>query len=371
MYGLAADLHLHSWSAFSSTNADGMNNRLSMLLDEIERLCKATHEAGGSDVIFAGDVFHVRGSVAPSVLNPLRDCLAVMHDRYRVHFTILAGNHDLESKDSKRMTSAVTALECAWVTVVNEPTKIKDIDAYLVPWFDDIASLKQVLENLCVPASLRGEFDLIIHAPIDGVIEGLPAHGLDPDYLAGLGFKRVFAGHYHNHRQMHPGVAVPKGTGKSPEDFDYYGEVWSIGALAHHSWSDVGSRAGFLLVHDDEVHWKPSQLPAFVDLGSLVDVPTEDLPGMVKGNYIRVRIEADKVAEVEGVRKELLDMGARAVLTQPQPKAPVRAGVERATTTAGASLEVSIKAFAAKLEDPERVTKAAFDVLAAADALEV
>ena len=48
--------------------------------------------------------------------------------------------------------------------------------------------------------------------------------------LAKLGFRRVFAGHYHHHCSF--------------ED----GKVWSIGATTHQTASDIGTKAGFLLV---------------------------------------------------------------------------------------------------------------------------
>lgn len=392
-YGLLADLHLHPWSSFSHVLPTGVNSRLQMLLDEIDRAAAEVKAAGGDTLIWAGDVFHIRGSVAPSVFNATRDALRDIGYKHGVHVVIMPGNHDLEGRESTRLGSAVTGLEMSCdmdgiggVAVINDVHlhHIHDGQSLiLVPWVEDIATLKVVLQEVerrwegqLFPPK-RAECDLIIHAPIDGVIEGLPHHGLDPDFLAGLGFKRVFAGHYHNHRQMHPGVAVPRGPERvltpdekwKPEEFDCYGEVWSIGALAHHTWSDVGSRAGFLIV-GDEVTWRKSHLPEFVDVGKALEFCTpEELPFVVDGNYVRVRVEASKVKEVEAAKKELLDMGARAVLVQAEPKAPAREGTTVATVSAGASLEVQVGEFVAKGIKPElaeAVSKAAMDVLAAA-----
>jgi DNA repair exonuclease SbcCD nuclease subunit len=357
-YGLMADLHLHRWSSFATDLGDGMNSRLAGLLAEIYRCAEAVDKAGGDTLVFAGDIFHVRGSVAPSVLNPTIDYLDKIHATYGTRFKIIPGNHDLEGKNSTRIGSAVTALQRDFVEIHNETFFAVHQNAVLIPWFDSIADLKQQLEKQSPKGTSReGQSDAIIHAPIDGVIAGLPLHGLDPEYLATLGFRHVFSGHYHNHKAF-PGGAV------------------SIGALAHHTWSDVGSKAGFLLVtpaHPEltlkgpAFRWFKSHLPEFVDLTKLIDLDPADVAMTVDRNYVRVRVEASKVKEVEEARKELLDMGALAVLVQAEPKAPVAESRGGAVTIkSGASLEVSVGEFITgmkDLADPKAVAAEALSVL--------
>jgi DNA repair exonuclease SbcCD nuclease subunit len=356
-YGLMADLHLHPWSAFSRTTPDGQNSRLQALLGEIERCASEVNAAGGNVVVMAGDIFHVRGSVAPSVLNATRDMLNDIGDTHNVAFHIMPGNHDLEGKHSTRLSSAVTALESIFVKVISQPHYSgKDMRVVMVPWFESVDDLKATIDKLGtgdMPKFLRENTDLILHAPIDGVITGIPAHGLTAEYLAGLGYHRVFAGHYHNHKR-----------------FD--GDVYSIGALAHHSWCDIGSKAGYLLVYPDRVDWRKSHLPEFVDLSQLTDVDPDEIHLLVDKNFVRVKVEASKVKEVEAARQELLDMGAAAVIVQAEPKPPARDGAGTAPTkAAGASLEVSvadfIKKMCAETGQIEQVQKAAMDVLASID----
>lgn len=353
VYGLMADLHLHQWTSFAGTTADGQNTRLVGLLDEIERCAKETHDAGGSLVVMAGDIFHVRDSVSPLVLNALRDRLTLCHSRYGTRFVALAGNHDLAGKNSTRLGSAVTALECDYVQTVSAPAYYKEQRIALVPWFENVDDLKAAIAALGTGGMdkfFRENTDLILHAPIDGVIKGLPLHGLDPEWLAALGFKRVASGHYHNHKA-----------------FD--GSVYSIGALAMHTWSDIGTKAGFLIVHPDRVEWRKSHLPEFIDLSQLVDLDPADIPFLVDQNYVRVKVEASKTREVEKARQELLDMGAKAVIVQAMPKPPVREGTERATVATGASLEVSVTDFIKAMPgvSVDEVTKAALAVLTTVD----
>lgn len=348
-YGLMADLHLHAWSSFSSIGSDGINTRLVALLEEIHRCAKEVKKRGGDTLVMAGDVFHVRGSVAPSVLNPTRDMLEFISGELGMKFIILPGNHDLEGKNTTRIGSAVTALESRWVTVVNRPRYFADIQAVLFPWFDSVDELKKQLEDEQPKLSDRDNpYDAIIHAPIDGVIAGLPMHGLSPEHLAGLNFNAVYSGHYHNYKE-----------------FD--GNVVSIGALAHHTWSDVGSRAGFLIVEPGKGHtWFSSHLPSFIDLNKLNAEEQEDIDLIVDGNFVRIRVEAFKSKDVEEAKAALTKMGAKAVLVQAEPKPP--ADMERKTHTveAGSSLEVSVVDFIKSMKtipDAEAVKREAMSVL--------
>lgn len=354
-YGLMADLHLHAWSAFSSTNPNGMNNRLAGLLSEIERCAKEVREAGGNTIVMAGDVFHVRGSVSPTVLNSTRDTLNGINEKYGVECIIMPGNHDLEGKESTRLSSAVTALESESVRVINEPYYIGGLRAVLLPWVESIDDLKAAIDKLGtgdMPKFLRKDTDLILHAPVDGVIKGLPHHGLSPEYLAGLGFKRVASGHYHNHKR-------------------FGSEVYSIGALSMHTWSDVGTKAGFLIMHPDRVDWRKSHLPEFIDLSQLVGVDPESIPYLVDGNFVRVRVEASKSKDVEAARTELLEMGAKAVVVQAMPKPPVRSDGVAPSVASGSSLEVSVAEFVSHMigVPNELVAKEALAVLTAVDAV--
>lgn len=363
-YGLMADLHLHPWSAFSSVTTDGMNNRLAGLLAEIERGAREVHAAGGRLVIFAGDVFHVRGSVSPTVLNSARDLLDKLGEELGVMFFVMPGNHDLEGKETTRLSSAVTALSGKHVVVSSGEAKWGD--AVMVPWIENIDDLKKALEETGAKYDDRANLDLIIHAPIDGVIPGLPAHGLHADFLASLGFRRVFAGHYHNHKCCYHG---------STGELTYTTDVYSIGALAHHTWSDIGTKAGFLIVYPDRVDWRKSHLPEFIDLSQLADIEPEEVPLLVDGNFVRVRVEASKVKEVDKARDELLAMGARGVIVQAQPKPTERTstGAGPATVASGASLEVSVVDFIKGSADPAisaDVQKAALDILSTIDAKE-
>lgn len=323
-YGLMADVHLHNWSAFAGAEEDGTNSRLQLLLADIVRCRDEVRAAGGDTIIIAGDMFHVRGSIAPSVLNPTMDTIAKII-KGGTKIVILAGNHDLEGKESNRLGSAITALEGIGCIIVNtfEYGLGRLDDKILIPWTPDVKDLKALIEKARDAESNPDTVDLILHAPIDGVIPGLPDHGLSAEWLGTMGFRSVYAGHYHHHKE-----------------FDHH--VYSIGALAHHTWSDVGTKAGFLIVGSTGPKWFKSHAPEFVEISAETD-PSE-IPLLVDGNYVRAKINSTKQKDVEELRAYLTDCGARGVviLAQKEATAAPRVG---ATIKAGASLEVSVADF--------------------------
>lgn len=339
VYGLIADTHLHGWSSFATKTAEGHNSRLIGLLDEIERCAAEVADLGGECLVFAGDMFHVRGSVQPSVLNLTRQTLGRICDKYGLTLYILAGNHDLEGRNSAEMTSAVTALKddniyCHsdqfgyWANLGVYGARHRP--ALMIPWFESVEQLKKAIAGAMatLPKGELGETDLILHAPIDGVIPGLPEHGLTPEFLAGLGFKRVFAGHYHNHKQ-------------------FPGNVYSIGALAHHTWSDVGSRAGFLIVGNDvsDVRYRASRLPQFVKITD--GMGEEEMLNACSGNF--VKIETGPLTEVES--KDLSETlkttyGAKAVLINSKPSASASLRTATTKSAATSTIEESVVDYA-------------------------
>lgn len=319
-FGVISDTHHHNWTAFSNTNGEGVNTRLLQILEETVRCANEVRKAGGNTIIHGGDLFHVRGSVAPSVLNPTLELYhALIKDGMRI--LINAGNHDLEGKEATKIGSAITALEKVGCQVVNEPMLFATDGLVLVPYMQRVADLKVELERMASTVA-AGTVDLVIHAGIDGVIKGLPDHGLDAEYLSKLGFRRVFAGHYHHHKKLAE-------------------NVWSIGALTHQTWSDIGSKAGFLIVTDEGVNWRSTHAPSFVEIDGATN--PDDIPLIVDGNYVRAKIFSSKASEIEALRQFLTDSGAKGVTVVSQP--PTGVTRTKSTVTAGASIEVSVTDF--------------------------
>lgn len=302
-YGLISDLHAHNWDAFSSIDEKGRNTRLMQIIAEIGRCCSNVLSNGGHKVVIGGDVFHVRGSVAPAVFNPLKEAMRLWCDK-GIQFWGIAGNHDLSDKSSMELGSSVCMLAMPnyRVNFYHEPRfNPYDKIAY-VPWVSNpseyMKAIEGMLEKIAFEDLKPNMCDLICHIGIDGTLTGVPAHGVTPQALAAFGFKRVFSGHYHHHRDFGDGV-------------------FSIGATTHQTWSDVGTKAGFMLVWPDREQFFASHAPRFIDLSGSED--EDDLPLIVDGHFIRARVGAASAKQVSDWREHLLKLGAKGVIIQSIP----------------------------------------------------
>lgn len=334
-FGIQSDSHCHNWHAFSTILPSGVNNRLQTILDEKLRLAKETLAKGGKTIYHCGDLFHVRGNIAPSVLNPTLDTYRQIIDM-GLKVRILAGNHDLEGRDAQRVSSAITALEGIGCEIVNEPTAFYDDQVIMIPWIQNVEELKSTISGMIKGLAEHedegarvddiNDWTLMIHAPVDGVIAGLPAHGLTDVELAKYGFKYVFSGHYHHHKNFGNGV-------------------YSVGASTHQTWSDLKSKAGFLIVSDEGVKWHKSHAPDFVEIDG--DMEEFEIKTIVDGAYVRAKISSAKTADVERVRNFLVECGAKGV-TIITTKVAIEAARTSSTVKAGASIEESVSEFISK-----------------------
>lgn len=315
---ILSDIHAHNWSVFQKVAPTGVNGRLQIIINEIDRACDMLLQHGGNKAFIAGDIFHVRGSVDPEVLNPLQRCFRRNMEK-GIDFDAIPGNHDLKSKETTELGSAIQTLSetfsaSGYFRVHNEPTVVQHRQCAFIPWFTSIESLLFHAKKLAqqIGADLS-QFDLIIHAGIDGVIARNPDHGLTSKMLLDLGYRRVFAGHYHNYKAM--------------ED----DKVFSIGAMTHQTWGDVGSKAGFILADDKEVRHYSTHAPQFVDVSGKSE---QDMSLLADGNYVRFRGPQMTTEEVKELREFLESSGALGVSIE----APKAAVAPRAARPASSSM---------------------------------
>jgi hypothetical protein len=201
-----------------------------------------------------------------------------------------------------RISSSVSALEAVGVRVYHEPTRIITGGRtwLLVPWVKDLAALRRIINDA------RANH-VVVHAPLNGVIKGIPDHGLTPSDFEGLSLDYAFCGHYHNHRR-----------------FDIAdGQVVSVGALTHQNWGDTEAKAGYIILNDkNELEQRATTAPRFVkvDAAGYRYLPEE----CYRENYVKV-INGDWTdpAEIQEVKDYLLLLGAKAVLVEGAVKRPV------------------------------------------------
>lgn len=290
-YLLFSDVHFHNWSAFSILGEDKINSRLVYQIEELDRAYKELRAVGGTLAVCAGDLFHVRGKLAPSVINPVRNFFREQ-DANDMETVILSGNHDLESEDADELTSSVTAISSPNTLAINDACEISsDPMIYMIPWRSNLSALREEIKVLNEKADPTNPYDLIIHAPMNGVLMNIPSVGLNASEFDGMNFKRVFAGHYHNHKQISD-------------------NVYSVGATGHQTWNDPGTQAGWCLVYDDKVEFHASKQPQFVTVP--VGTTEEDMIE-VDGHFIRADIEDPTPEKIIALREYVLGFGAAGV----------------------------------------------------------
>ena len=359
-YALLSDIHFHNWSAFSTHTSEGINSRLQIILDELERAAAELKRVDGNLIVMAGDLFHVRGSIDPEVFNPVHEKILRLCDS-GFQFVAIPGNHDLKDRDTTELGNAFQSLGAIeGFHVVTKPTSYLIGDIELMPWCKSIALIpwcksieevrtkaKEILSSRDPEDLDPSSTDLIIHTGINGVLKGLPDHGLNPDEIASWGFRRVFSGHYHNHKSFCDGKVV------------------SIGATTHQTWSDIGTKAGFLIVYDDHFEYRASQAASFVEVTAETD--PDEIPLIVDGNYVRVHSMKLSDAEINKRRGELTEMGARGVSFQVmRDTVDRRSGAAMKTTR---TLEESVSKYVDDLEiddvaDKEFVNRKCAEIIA-------
>lgn len=339
-YGLLSDSHFHNWNQFSHLDENGVNNRLKHILVEFERCARAVVDAGGDTIYHGGDLFHVRGSIPPSVMNPVVATITGSIERHGVNFVFMPGNHDMEFNDSQQVGYSMGALDnIDGVTVVTEATAFPDHQVYIVPWKDDLGALREECKGLDAP-----HYDLIIHAPLNGVIKGIPDHGLEASEVAAWGFKRVFVGHYHRH-------AI------------FEGGVMSIGATTHQTFSDIDTLAGFVIVSEDSAEFHKSVAPKFIDYD--LGWGAAEAEANCKGNYVRIRLGECTEEEIRLMRDGITEFGAAGVVIQATPSKEIVAR-EHTLVEGGESLAESVTSYVEAddaIKNKDEVLKECFSVL--------
>lgn len=330
-YGIISDMHYNNWRQFSTTLPNRLNSRLQISLDQTLMAAVDVKNKGGEALFIAGDMFHVRGNVAPSVLNPVIELYRRIIWEHDLKIYIIPGNHDLESEDSHAMMSASSPISRLGATICHSAGYFDGV--IMVPWIKKLDVLKNILQRL---GSEHPGTDLIIHAPVNGAVFGIPDTGLDAGWLGGLGFERVFAGHYHNHR-------------------DFGNGVYSIGALDHQTWSDVGTKAGWLFVDNKEVEHIESTSPKFVSFDSAVEaLKSQD---KVDENYVRIKTAEELGSRITKIKQVMEKWGAKGIIINnvaPPKNAVVRTG--KAVNVAS-SAERAIDSFiTARYKDPDILT---------------
>ncbi len=266
-----ADLHFHNYKPFSHLTSDGENSRLLDICDTVNEIFNIADRENCNTIIVAGDIFHTRGVLKPSVIARAKQ---VFLNRYE-QIILLAGNHDLEN-----YKGGYTALEVFKgvdnIKVIDKCHEVINLDQDLkmlaIPYIHGIKSFEKTYTEL---SSEIKECKLVtIHQGIDDIESNIPS-GLTTEFLTKNNDSFIFAGHYHK----------PKREGNCIQ----------IGSPLQHNFSDIGQDKGCWVFNSENNNinfHKIDVAPKFVE----TDKITKENKEQLKGNFVRINAKSSKDA---------------------------------------------------------------------------
>lgn len=277
-----SDLHLHKW-AYGSSIENGMNSRLRAQADVFGQILNSVIDNEIEEVVFCGDLFHLKGSIADEVLKVAYEGFQALTAHAPV--TLLVGNHDTNRKD-RSIHSLHWLRALPNLNVVNSEYH-NNWGSFLSYTEDEQVLLKFLKE---VP----NDNMVFLHQGIRGLKMGsgfvVPNEIFHPDMVP-YGVPRVFTGHYHKSQVL--------------------GRIRVVGSTMQHDWGDSGDRRGWLYMNTvlDSCKFFESKAPRFEYFSR--QATSDEWFSYVNNNFIRVYTnQNDDLAQV---RQSFMDLGARSV----------------------------------------------------------
>lgn len=322
------DLHVfpHRFGA-GIDSSTGRQSRLQDCINVLDATANLVDDIEASHRLFLGDMFHVRGRLAPSFLNPVVDHYREVHHKdWGADFTdwLIVGNHDMEARIAGE--NALRSLKSESVRVLDsfgvEVMTGGIGDDIVIGWVSYHPDVKVMRGNIKAVAALRRTMPMkdtikkgvfIIHHGIDGAMPNIPDCGIGPSDLPTEDFDWCFCGDYHMHKEL------------------VKGKAWMVGAPMHHNFGDAGQARGWMTLDTvtGEVELVENEKsPKFIALDRLTPYS-----GDIKGNFFRLR--HDNEAELDEWAEKVESRGARAVQKElvRDWKAIERSEVEMSMTT--------------------------------------
>jgi len=271
--GIISDIHFHLWRYGATVNAYGINSRLWDQWAVLRQFIKYCEDNDIGHVVITGDVFHTHNNVPTQVLYVVNEVLSEFPGDMDI--TVIAGNHDLESKNSRISSLSWMRRRVRLITSFGRWTA-DGVKFLGIGYTND----KHHLQSCLSEASGRIAF---VHQGVAGESLGngfvLKDEVLHPSMIPD-DVVHCFAGHYHDRKFVTPKLTI-------------------VGAAMQHTRGDAGTDRGWIVYDTDTGNITPvlSVHPRFIDLNfhgtstPLADLPKsylEDLPkSYLEGNFVR------------------------------------------------------------------------------------
>lgn len=195
-YIVFSDLHAHLFTDFAKPDKEYINTRLANIVNGLRDtldIAKREHRT----VLFAGDLFHARGSVRSEVFNAVFKIISGYRD---VNIIMIRGNHD---SSNNTLTSPSSIEPFGFLDNVRLFTGLDTLDINgdtltLVSYGEEYADIKKFIKDN--PADI-----MMAHLGIEGS-KGAGASSLDGAFTVGDLYPDkngiVLLGHYHRSQKF-------------------------------------------------------------------------------------------------------------------------------------------------------------------------
>jgi len=309
---LFSDHHAFNWKLYSTLLPNGMPSRLWDGIEVLNQIAAIAKREKVDLILFAGDLFHVRGTIQVQTWNAVYDAIAKMRLAAQ-QVGLLVGNHDQTTRSGEvhsiySLGSVATVMDKPkWYTFLVESTKIEKkphaLHVLAVPYVKERGAAAQAISSLvdACPSSLEATA-LLGHLGVSGAKVGGNFVLVDREVpqlsdLQADKVDQVFLGHYHEPQQLARNVRY-------------------LGATHHHNWGDVGSERGCWLwdTAEGQTYSEPQLMPLRYPQFKLLQVGSKITPEQAKGHFIKVRSPTvPSQADMESYARLGASCGARSV----------------------------------------------------------
>jgi DNA repair exonuclease SbcCD ATPase subunit len=198
----------HPWMLIADMHFK--RSRLDRMHETVQWLIKVFHETRPSHVMILGDTFHMRDVVDVATLQMVKKFQDALSDaEWKPHIHYLVGNHDMSDKYD-RTVNIPSILENVKKNIhVYSEITVKLLDGetcVFIPYHEDQNEIRSYLRDTFPIELDRKNITIFCHIALDGAkVNGESDHsnrictGANLSLKDFIGFKRVFAGHFHHH----------------------------------------------------------------------------------------------------------------------------------------------------------------------------
>lgn len=298
------DIHCHNWKDFSKTinvywdDSVGrykeseeteefdipMNSRLLNILNGLADVRDYCINNSVKLVLFAGDLFHARGSVETTVYNSTYKIFETFYQS-SIEVIMVSGNHDqpmsmIHSESSlypfNRLNQVIT--EPKMVTYSDGSELLNII---CIPYSKDKKMNMEMIQKMLTESDENASKILLAHVGISGGLVGSGNFVMSDEYnlneLKAPKFKYCVFGHYHKPQVLE------------------YNSIYA-GSLLQNTFNDEGDKHGFWVL-DTNKRWDMELVP--LDYPEFITIKDKSYDrSVVNGNYIRIQANSSDVEDI-------------------------------------------------------------------------